>query len=112
MTRPIERFNRPQHVGPVMVVTSGVAGTKYVAAGYTTLSSGSASVTVSTTAINSDSLVMHASKPGSIGVVVSSGDPRIVVNSVVSAVSFALARADGSTAPWDETVMWELKLTS
>jgi len=80
-------------------------------AGRTTLSSGSSSVTVSTALVNSDSLILKCSEVASVGVGANSGG-AILVNSIVSATSFAFARATGTAAPWDETVMWMLIRTS
>lgn len=80
--------------------------------GRTTINSGSASVTVSTTNVKSDSIILGTVEVGSVGVLVNSGGGQIVVNSIVQGTSFAFARADGDAVSWDDTIMWMLMNTS
>ena len=80
-------------------------------AGRTTLNSGSATVVVSTSAVQSDDIFKIAENPGSLGVAANSGGP-IVVNSIVQNVSFIFGRSTGVAVPWDTTIMWELLRTS
>lgn len=96
--------------GPRMLRTSRPGGAQQFA-GRTTLSSGSASVTVSTAVVNSDTMFFLGSVVTSAGGAANSGG-GLAVNSVVSGVSFALARPTGTAVPFDETVSWELVLTS
>ena len=80
-------------------------------AGRTVLASGSTSVVVSTSLVNSDSIIRLATQVGSIDSAVQSAG-HIVVNSIVSGVSFAFATALGVSVPFDNTVMWELVRTT
>lgn len=75
----------------------------------TTLTSGSASVTVSTALVNSDSIFWMATVPTSVGVNSGGG---IVVSSIVSGKSFAFARAEGQGVGWNEVITWTLIRTS
>ena len=94
--------------GPLRTQTTGADAPW---AGLTTLDSGSATVTVSTASVQSDSIVQFSTKVGTVGVGANSG-ANVVVASVVDAVSFAFARATGVAVPWDETMMWTLTRTS
>ena len=79
-------------------------------AGRTTLNSGSATVTVSTTTIKSDSIIKYgveANTRQESGV----GAP-IEVMSIQEAVSFAFGFAGGETVARDTTIMWWLMNTS
>jgi len=78
--------------------------------GRTTLGSGSASVTVSTGVINSNSMFRLASIVGSTALGANSGG-GVVVNSIVSGVSFALARPTGTAVAWSDIVSWEIVRT-
>lgn len=102
--RPLEVQRRPFQTGPVMARVS--PGPRQFI-GRTTLNSGSAFQTVSTAVVNSDSIFRLATQPSSIGPAGASGG-CVVVNSIVSGVSFALARAYGTAAPWNEVVHWEI----
>src|SRR5689334_7596484 len=79
-------------------------------AGRTTLGSGVAAVTVSTTMIKSGSMMSMATFPASVVVAANSGG-RIVVNSVVHEKSFCFSRATGVGVPWDEVISWEITQT-
>lgn len=79
--------------------------------GRTVLASGSVGVAVTTTRINSDSVVIFGSQVASTGVAANSGG-AVIVNSLVSATGFMFARATGVAVPWDETVMWTILRTS
>ena len=107
MARPNEKLSKG--------FTAGTGFTKIgqanAWAGLTTLSSGSATVTVSTTMVRSDCIVRMGSSVASVGLGANSGG-AIVVNSIVDSVSFAFVRATAIANPWDEVVMWELVRTS
>lgn len=79
-------------------------------AGLTVIQSGSASVTVSTNAITSGSIIRYGCTVGSVGVSAASGG-AIVVNSIVDGTSFAFARQYGVANAFDDTVMWEIVAT-
>lgn len=100
---PLNFQKRPIHYGPLTIPQS----TSTLFAGRTVLASGSSSVTVSTAAVNSDSIIMLTSQVGSAGVGVNSGG-AIGVNSIVSGTSFAITRMTGIAVDWDDTVMWHL----
>ncbi len=104
MARPNEVFRRPKFRGPSFMQSPAGRGQF---AGLTTLASGSASVTVSTGVINSNSMFRLATIANSVGAASNSGG-HVVVNSIVSGVSFALARATATAIPWDEVVSWEI----
>lgn len=77
--------------------------------GFTTLNSGSASVTVSTPVINSADFVRFNTRPSSVGAAATSGGCIVMnANSIVAGTSFALARATGTAVGWDEAIMWEI----
>ncbi len=78
-------------------------------AGRTTLASGSSSVTVSTAMVNSNSIILAMSEVGSVG---ANSGGALVVNSIVSGTSFALARSTANAVAWDDTVMWLLLRTT
>lgn len=107
--------NNPNEVlhGPLLegAMTARTAAGDGQFAGRTVLQSGSASVTVSTAVVNSDSIIRYGSEVSSVGIGANSGG-AIVVNSVISGTSFAFARATGVDVAWDETVMWEIMRTS
>ncbi len=107
-TNPLSQLFRPLLRGPMLSRTSGETNPW---AGRTNVPSGSATVTVSTALVNSDSIIRFGTEVTSVGVGANSGG-AVVVNSIVSGVSFAFARATAVAAPWDETVMWELVKTS
>lgn len=106
---PLELLNRALAKGPLMVPTT--AGTNQFA-GRTALASGTASVTISTAIVNSDSLIFatFAVSSTSVG---SGGVPvALVVNSIVSGVSFAFANQDGVGRAPGGTILWEIRRTS
>ena len=80
-------------------------------AGLTTLNSGSATVVVSTSIVQSDDIFKIAENPGSLGVAANSGG-YIVANSIVQNTSFIFGRSTGVAVPWDTTIMWEILRTS
>lgn len=102
MGRPIEQLSGAHFLYPPLTDTRSVGDAH---AGRTTLSSGSASVTVSTNRVGSDSVILKTAEVASVGVGANSGG-GIVVNSIVDGVSFAFAQATGVAVPWDTTVMW------
>ena len=102
---PIERLDGAHLVNAPLVKTG-------VFAGRTTLASGSVSATVSTTAVNSDSIIQATIEVGSLGVANAASGGNIAVNSIVSGTSFALTNVSGVAVPWDNTVMWTLYKTS
>ena len=106
--KPLEVARRPFQTGPSFLKQQ--VGTRRQFAGRTTLNSGSASVTVSTAVVNSDSIIMYGIQASSVGAQNSAFN--IVVNSIVSGVSFAFARILGAGGPDNSTIMWEIKKTS
>jgi hypothetical protein len=101
----LEQLYKPNLRGPLRT-TIGQADAW---AGRTTVASGSASQTVSSTNINSDSIVRYGVQVGSAAI--NSGG-AMVVNSIVSGVSFAFANQGGVAIAWDNIVMWEIVKTS
>ena len=79
-------------------------------AGRTTLNSGDATVTVSTTTIKSDSIIQYgveANTRQDSGVA-----SPIEIMSIQDGVSFAFGTAGGETLARDTTIMWSLMRTS
>lgn len=72
----------------------------------TVVGSGVATVTVSTTRIDSGSLLFTGVQITSGGIINSAG--AIVVNSIVPGVSFAFTTPNAVAAPFTRTVMWML----
>jgi len=108
MTTQGEQLFNPHLRGPLTVAQSGAwPGGVDPFVGYTTLQSGSATVTVSTALVQSDCMLFTTEKPGSVSVAAASGG-AVVANSLVDGVSFALARQYGVAAPWDSTIYWTL----
>lgn len=105
--RPLEQLYGTHLKGPPTTQTTTPGNW----AGKTTLNSGSTSVTVSTAVVNSDSLIFLGTNPASIGAVVASYG-GVVVNSIVSGVSFALAAAPAIARPFDDKVSWMIWRTS
>lgn len=97
-----ETFFRPLLKGPL---DTFIGGTNPWCS-RTTVGSGSATVTVSTALVNSDSVILIGAQMTSGGIISSAG--AVVVNSVVPGVSFAFTRDTGVAAPWTTTVMWML----
>ncbi len=92
--------------GPLRTPTGGANAW----AGRTTLNSGSATVTVSSTVVKSDSIIgltVEANTRQSSGVA-----QPIEVMSMQEAVSFAFGTADGVAMARDTTIMWQLTNTS
>ena len=102
MTReaPLEALFNPHLRGPMRTQTSEVTNPW---AGRTSVPSGSATVTVSTALVNSDSIIQITEEVGSASV---NSAGALTVNSIVSATSFAIARQGGAAAEWDSTAMW------
>ena len=105
---PLELLNRALAKGPLMVPTT--AGRNQFA-GRTALASGTASVTVSTAIVNSDSLIFHAFQVTSTSVASGGVSVALVVNSIVSGISFAFATQDGIGRTPGGTIMWEIRRT-
>lgn len=79
-------------------------------AGRTVLNSGSATVTVSTTIIQSNSIILFNTLASTRQ---SSGQSRAIeVSSPVPGVSFAFSTADGVAIPRDTLIMWTMIRTS
>ena len=94
---------------PMAIAPNAGGATEF--GGRTDLGSGQASVTLSTTMVHSDSLIMFGTECSSVGIVVGSHG-YVCVNSIVDGVSFAFARSTNVGVPFDETVMWEIKRQS
>ena len=104
---PIETQQRALQKGPMMFDTTSDANQF---AGRTTLSSGSATVVISTTVVNSDSLIFH-SREGNANV--ASGTNRVTEVKTISAGGyFTLGTEDGQAIPRDTTLMWEIRRSS
>ncbi len=105
---PLELLRRPFFHGPASVRTT--AGPQQFA-GRTALASGTASVTVSTAVVNSDSIIFHSFQANTT--TAGSGTQfSTVVSSIVSGISFALGTADGQGRQPGGTFMWEIRRTS
>ena len=104
-----ELLFKPLLRGPISTRTAPTESNPW--AGLTTLNSGDATVTVSTSAVQSDDIIKIAENPGSLGVAANSGG-HIVVTSIVQNTSFIFGRSTGVAVPWDTTIMWELMRTS
>lgn len=103
MPFPLEVLWRPLFKGPATVDARSTAD-RY--AGRTVLSSGSATVTVSTTAVTSDSLIM-AFMEGNANV--ASGTNRVTeVKTIADGAYFVLGTQDGQPIPRDTTIMWAI----
>ena len=93
--------------GPL--VTKAVSATNQWA-GLTTLSSGSATVTVSTTSVASDSIIQFSARAAANQ---SSGTYRpIEVKSINPGVAFSFGVSDGVAIPRDTTLMWQIIKTN
>lgn len=79
-------------------------------AGRTTVQSGSAFVTVSTSNVRSGDLIFVSAEIGSANVAAASGG-AIMVDSIVDNTSFALARQFGVAVAWDDIVVWQITKT-
>ena len=106
---PIELLRRALFTGPGMVRTT--AGPNQFA-GLTALASGTATATVSTTVVNSDSIILHAFQANSTSVASGAAGVDLCVNSIVSGVSFAFANQDGIGRAPGGTIMWEIRRVS
>ena len=105
---PIEYLSRAFLRAPLGVrATSGMAGQF---AGRTTLLSGTAYATVSTTNIKSDSLVFMSFQVSTTAV--DSIAPLLAVSSLRHGISFALGYVDGTGRGPGGTIMWEIRRTS
>ena len=107
---PIEALFRPFFRGPATLTMAGSASAKQFA-GRTALASGTASKTVSTAVVNSDSIITLALEVSSTSVASGGVPTYLVVNSIVSSVSFAITTQDGIGRSGG-TIMWELRRTS
>ena len=103
-----ELLFKPTLRGPMRTRTAPTEPNAW--AGRTTLNSGSATVTVSTTTIKSDSIIQYgveANTRQDSGV-----GAAIEVMSIAEGVSFAFGTAGGETIARDTTIMWSLMRTS
>ena len=105
MTGTLEQLYGPNLNGPLNTKTISATNITNAWAGRTTLNSGSITVTVSTTHIQSDAIVLFGTEVNTIGLGANSGG-AIVINSLSEGVSFDFARATGVAAPHDETTSW------
>jgi len=99
-----EQLFRPNQRGPRSTLVD--ATNPWI--GQTSVLSGTATATVSTTQVQSNSIILMSTNPASIGIDIGSGQPGIVVQSIVDGVSFALSRSDGSISKFANTVSWEI----
>lgn len=107
MTTPLELLRRPFLKGPAITQANSSPDQW---AGRTTLSSGSATVTVSTRQVNSDSLIWHGAEGNAN---VASGTNRVTeVKTISSAAYFTLGTQDGQAIPRDTILMWEIRKTT
>ena len=103
-----ELLFKPTLRGPVRTRTAPTEPNPW--AGRTTLNSGDATVTVSSTLIQSDSIVqigVEANTRQDSGV-----GAAIEVMSIQDGVSFAFGTSGGETLARDTTIMWQLTNTS
>ena len=103
-----ELLFKPTLRGPMRTRTNSQEASFW--AGRTTLNSGSATSVVSTTLVQSDSIIQYgieANTRQDSGV----GSP-IEVMSIQDGVSFAFGTAGGETIARDTTIMWSLMRTS
>ena len=105
---PLEALYRGLLRGPMGIFT-GIPGGSAQFAGLTDLSSGTASVTVSTRMVTSGMLINNTF---SVRTLAGSGSlGQTVVSSIVDGVSFALGYSDGVGRAPGGTFMWELRRT-
>jgi hypothetical protein len=105
---PIEMLSRAFLRAPMGVrATSGMAGQF---AGRTTLASGTATATVSTTNIKSDSLVHMTFQCATLATSGTAG--TFGVSSIVHGVSMSIGYVDGAGRGPGGTLMWEIRRTS
>ena len=99
----IETFNGPLFKGNIYTPANSLSNQQ---AGRSSIGSGDATVTVSTTAVKSDSIIQLAIESNTRQ---NSGVARgIEVSSIVDSSYFILASADGTTITRDMTVMWRI----
>lgn len=106
-TTPIELMRRLFQKGPAIIDTRSSPDQF---AGRTTLSSGSATVTVSTQQVNSDSIISLALQ--SVTALNSGFGADLCVRSISPGGSFVIGWSDGQTRAFDVVGMWEVKKTS
>lgn len=103
---PLEVLAGPLFKGQSMIRTTGSAPF----AGRTALASGTAFVTISTQAVNSDSIIYGTLQ---VATQASSGTlGTYAVSSIVAGVSFAYGALDGQGRAPGGTVMWEIRRTT
>lgn len=103
MANPIETLYGPGLLGPPVM---SVASKSNQFAGRTTLSSGSATVTVSSTVIGSDSIIRLAAQSDTRQ---NSGFGQPVEVATISPGNFfTLSTADGVAFARDSTIMWDI----
>ncbi len=107
MARPLELLWRAFFRGPPFTLA---ASHQYQFAGRTTLSSGSATVVVSTSVVKSDSIILRTPESNTRQ---SSGVAQpIEVMSIADGSHFTFGTADGQALARDTTIMWMLLNTS
>ena len=103
-----ELLFKPTLRGPMRTRTAPTEPNPW--AGRTTLNSGSATSVVSTTLVQSDSIIQYGIEANTLQ---SSGVAApIEVMSIADGVSFTFGTADGETLARDTTIMWSLMRTS
>lgn len=105
---PAETLFRPLQRGPMSLTRAGSGSAKQFA-GLTAIASGLASATVSTAVVNSDSIIFIGTQVASLNTASGGVAINLVVQSVVSNVSFAIATHDGQGRPGTTTAMWEIR---
>lgn len=104
---PVELLRRAMLRDPMMV---SAASKSNQFAGRTTISSGSATQVVSTSVVNSDSLIFHT-MVGNANV--ASGSARFFeVKTIAPGAYFTFGTQDGATVPRDTILLWEMRRTS
>lgn len=112
MGRPTaEQIYRGMMRGPLSTLASSAANAW---AGITTLASGSVTVAISTTNVNTDSLIFTqmVSADGSDVASNVAGRVSIEVKTIVDASFFLLGTTDTSVIPRDTKIMWMIFKTS
>ncbi len=107
MAKPLELLWRAFFRGPPFILAN--SGPSQFA-GRITINSGSATVTVSTSIVKSDSIILHDVESNTLQ---SSGVAApINVMSVVDGAHFSFGYAGGETPAGDRTIMWMILNTS
>jgi hypothetical protein len=104
----LEQLFRAVLRGPIQTKATSAAGQW---AGLTTLSSGSATVVISTSNVNSNSIIL-LSQQGNANIGSGTSIHGFEVKTISSGGYFTLGTADGIAHPRDTTLMWVLFKTS